>query len=179
MVMKNYIVFVVIMLLMPIYHTIAQNSNEVAARYNSKHSNDLVVNKTNKTIIVEIQCLKTNGGFLVNGRAADYRSQEDLKQLAHYNDVLRSAQFFIEPNKEVKFFDSFIKNNPVDKNTGYWVLVSCSVMEKNDFKSKPLSLHLPLISSTDVLNDIIKARKYTLTILNDELQVEAQNTVIP
>ncbi len=179
--MKRSAVFVTVMLFSPIYQSIAQNTlQEAATGYNEKHRNDSIVNKTNKTIMVEIQCSKTNDGFLPNGKKVDYRSQEDLKKYAQNSDIIRSAQFFLSPNGELKFFDSFIKNNSLDKNTGYWILASCSVTVKPGFEEKPfkpLSIQIPIMSQIDVLYGLVKQREYAVSIINNELQVEAKNTL--
>lgn len=178
--MKRSIIFVTIMLFVPIHQTIAQKTlEEAATHYTTKHNNDSIVNKTNKTIIVEVQGSKANGDFLPNGKKADYRSQEDLKQIAQYPDILRTSQFFLKPNEELKFVDSFIKNNPIDKKTGYWAVSSFSITVKDDSKSKPLSTRLGMISGNDVLYPLIQKRQYVVSIINNELQIEVKNTLAP
>lgn len=176
--MKRSAIFVTIMLFSPIYQSIAQKTLEEAATTYTKYNNDSIVNKTNKTIIVEIQCSKTNDGFLPNGKRVDDRSQEDLKQYAQYPDISRTEQFTLKPNQELKILESFTKNNPIDAKTGYWVIASCSVtVIKDALTPKPLSIGIPIISQISVLYGLIKQREYTVSIINNALQVEAKNTL--
>lgn len=148
-------------------------SKEVAQ---ARFINDSVVNMSNENINVQVQFYKVLSTGLT-------QAKEDLKKYASYKQIIRTVNYVVAPKKAVKIYEVFLNANPLSDKS-YWMPVRVTLSAPTELLSKSgevqqkLSIHLD-VGTYDLLDDVIKSKKYIVNTVNNELQVETEHVVKP
>ncbi len=138
--------------------------------------NDSVVNMSDQNILVQIQFHKVFNISLTQARA-------DLKKYASYKQVSRVVNYVLAPKKAIKMYEIFLKSNPLSDKS-YWMPVGVNISAPVELLSKSgevqqkLSIHLDVGVYT-IIDGVVQSKKYVVNMVNNELQVETENTLKP
>lgn len=126
--------------------------------------NDSILNKGKTNVIVQVQFDK----ILKNSPSYPFR-QEEVKKYLTQTQVTQSAKYVLEPNKEIKIYEEFIKANHL--NDGEWMPTDMSI------SSDGLNINIDIGGTPKVGDELIKSKKYLVTVLSNGLKVETENTL--
>ncbi len=142
-----------------------------------KFMNDSVVNMSDQNITVQVQFHK------IFNVAEFTLKKEDLKKYSTNKQVNKTVTYVLGPKKSLKMYEAFIKANQLNDKS-YWLPsifeIATQIQEPmaNEVIKKQLTVMFD-VKGLDMVDDVIESKKYSVNVLNNELQVEIENKVKP
>lgn len=134
--------------------------------------NDSILNKSNTKISVQVKFNKLLNMDLYSRSNRGYVSTdpEKLKKYAAQTKVTQTIKYDLEPNKEVSIYKEFIDSNPLSDNE-FWSPSALTIAADG------LNINISVGGIPEIGEELIKSKKYLVTVLSNGLKVETENTL--